>query len=231
MIQSLQGPNIMLVDVSEKLLSFREKFRLWNRTIESQKIASIPVFNQFLEDTEVCFDDVQLVINKHLASLIQEFDYPQKGKRMGMGAQSICFWCWYIAGKLPNYFWISRGIYWHSVRQKTTIYWNKKNSNYQNTSYVEPRFSHLAWQGTVGQLCHWSGAFQTWTPTSSFDRVHVAIGTIQQTQDAASVLWVYGHNSWHTAWPTVMLRFMETRWKTLVLSHESWIKLNFVNNN
>ena len=69
MIQSLQGPNIMLVDVSEKLLSFREKFRLWNRTIESQKIASIPVFNQFLEDTEVCFDDVQLVINKHLASL------------------------------------------------------------------------------------------------------------------------------------------------------------------
>jgi len=76
----------MLVDVSEKLLSFREKFRLWNRTIESQKIASIPVFNQFLEDTEVCFDDVQLVINKHLASLIQEFDYPQKGKRIGMGA-------------------------------------------------------------------------------------------------------------------------------------------------
>ena len=44
---------------------------------------------------------------------------------------------------------------------------------------------------------------------------HVTTGTIQQTQEAANVLWVYRHNSWHTAWPTVILRFMETRWKTL----------------
>ena len=82
MIQFLQGPNIMLVHVSEKLLAFREKFRLWKRTIESQKTASFPVFNQFLEDIEVCFDDVQLVINKHLASLIQQFDYPKKAKEL-----------------------------------------------------------------------------------------------------------------------------------------------------
>jgi len=47
---------------------------------------------------------------------------------------------------------------------------------------------------------------------------HVTIGTIQQTQDAASVLWVYRHNCWRAAWPTVLLRFMETRWKTLALS-------------
>jgi len=46
----------------------------------------------------------------------------------------------------------------------------------------------------------------------------VTIGTIQQTQDAASVLRVYRHNRWHAAWPTVILRFMETRWKTLALS-------------
>jgi len=72
----------MLVHVSEKLLVFREKFRLWKRTIESQKTASFPVFNQFLEDIEVCFDDVQLVINKHLASLIQQFDYPKKAKEL-----------------------------------------------------------------------------------------------------------------------------------------------------
>ena len=74
MIKSLQGPNIMLVNVSEKLLAFREKFRLWKRMIESQKTASFPVFNEFLEDIEVCFDYVQLIINKHLASLLQEFD-------------------------------------------------------------------------------------------------------------------------------------------------------------
>jgi len=46
---------------------------------------------------------------------------------------------------------------------------------------------------------------------------HVAIDTIQQTQDAASALWVYRHNRWHAAWPTVMLRFIETLWKTLAL--------------
>jgi len=42
--------------------------------------------------------------------------------------------------------------------------------------------------------------------------------SIQQTQDAASGLWVYPHNSWHAAWPTVILSVMETRWKTLALS-------------
>jgi len=48
----------------------------------------------------------------------------------------------------------------------------KRNSKYQNTSYVSARFLHLVWQaGGVRQLCHWSGAFQTWTATSSFDRV------------------------------------------------------------
>ena len=36
---------------------------------------------------------------------------PPKSKRIGMGAQSMCFWCWYISGKMPSYFWISRGIY------------------------------------------------------------------------------------------------------------------------
>jgi len=48
--------------------------------------------------------------------------------------------------------------------------------------------------------------------------LHVTIGTIQQTQDAAKVRGVYRHNNWHVAWPTVILRFMETRWKTLALS-------------
>jgi len=29
---------------------------------------------------------------------------------------------------------------------------------------------------------------------------------------------VYRHNSWHAAWPTVVLRFMGTRWNTLAWS-------------
>jgi len=56
---------------------------------------------------------------------------------------------------------------------------------------------------------------------------HVTIDMIQWTQDAANVLWAYRHNSWQ-AWPTVILRFMETRWKARRYHHESWIKLNFV---
>ena len=83
--QSLQGPNIMLVDVSEKLLAFREKLNLWKRKIESQKTASFPVFNQFLEDMEeVCLDDVQIIMKRHLGALIQEFDLivPHRAKEL-----------------------------------------------------------------------------------------------------------------------------------------------------
>ena len=83
--QSLQGPNIMLVDVSEKLLAFREKLNLWKRKIESQKTASFPVFNQFLEDMEeVCLDDVQIIMKRHLAALIQEVDLiiPHRAKEL-----------------------------------------------------------------------------------------------------------------------------------------------------
>jgi len=43
---------------------------------------------------------------------------------------------------------------------------------------------------------------------------HITIGTMQQTQDAASALWVYRHNSCHATWPTVMLTFMGSRWNT-----------------
>jgi len=39
---------------------------------------------------------------------------------------------------------------------------------------------------------------------------HETIGAVQQSQGAASVLWVYRHNSWHAAWLTVISRFIET---------------------
>jgi len=67
------------------LLAFGEKLKLWKRKIQPQKTASFPVFNQILEDMEeMCFDDVQLVIKKHLASLIQECGLiiPKKAKEL-----------------------------------------------------------------------------------------------------------------------------------------------------
>jgi len=52
----------------------------------------------------------------------------------------------------------------------------------------------------------------------------MTIDTIHQTQEAVKVLWVYLHYSRHAAWPTVILRFMKARWKTLALSTQNLIK-------
>jgi len=43
------------------------------------------------------------------------FNYPLKGKKIGMGTQFICCWCWCIVWELPKYYWIRRGVYLHSV--------------------------------------------------------------------------------------------------------------------
>jgi len=108
--------------------------------------------------------------------------------------------------------------------RKTTICWNQTNSKYKNTSYVGTRFLHLACQG--GRFVSYA-TDQVHHPQVLLIESHVAIGMIQQTQDAASVLWVYRHNKWHAAWPTLILRFMETRWKTLALSPRKLNKTKF----
>jgi len=50
---------------------------------------------------------------------------------------------------------------------------------------------------------------------------HLTIDTLHQTQNAVKVLWVCQHHSRHAAWPTVILRFMKTRWKILALSTQN----------
>jgi len=45
---------------------------------------------------------------------------------------------------------------------------------------------------------------------------HITIGTIQQTQPVCFDF-EYIDTSWHTACPTVILKFMETHWKILGL--------------
>jgi len=52
---------------------------------------------------------------------------------------------------------------------------------------------------------------------------HVTVDTIHQTQDAVKVCWVCWHNSRHAAWPTVILRFMKTRWRTWRYRHKTWL--------
>ena len=68
----MQGPNIMLVDVSKKLLAFKEKLNLWKRKIESQKKQHHFLF--LMNFWKICLDDVQIAMKRHLAALIQEFD-------------------------------------------------------------------------------------------------------------------------------------------------------------
>jgi len=45
--------------------------------------------------------------------------------------------------------------------------------------------------------------------------------TIHQTQDVVKVHWVRRHYSRHAPWPTVILKFVKTRWKTLALSTQN----------
>ena len=70
----------------------------------------------------------------------------------------------------------------------------------------------------------------TYHPQVLLIESNVTIDTIQQTQDVASVLWVYRHNSWRVAWPTVILIFMKLVERLWHYHHKSLIKLNFVNN-
>jgi len=77
----------------------------------------------------------------------------------------------------------------------------------------------------------WSRAFQKRTATSSF--AWLTRNNRYDSANAAYVLWVWRKYCWYATWPTVILRFMETSWKTLTLSPRnliSWIKLNFTNN-
>ena len=74
------------------------------------------------------------------------------------------------------------------------IYLNQKNSKYQNTSRAGARFLHLAWEGgRFAPLSPVSYAtdqthFKHEKPQVLLLESHVTIGTIQQTQDAVSVL-------------------------------------------
>ena len=74
--QSLQEPNILVVDVSEKQFALKKKVEVVeekNRVSENDMFIS----DKFLEDmneNEMSLDDIQIVMQRHLTSLIKEFD-------------------------------------------------------------------------------------------------------------------------------------------------------------
>jgi len=114
--------------------------------------------------------------------------------------------------------------------QKNNNLLKPKECKYQNTTPVFT-FSLAVGQGgshpsggTVAthQLCHWSGAFQTWIATSSSDIVTRRIGTIQQTQDATC----FEYNDTTVGMPLDQPSYWDS-WKLVGRSwryyHESWI--------
>jgi len=76
------------------------------------------------------------------------------------------------------------------TQKTTTIYRNQKNSKYQNTSYAGAQFLYLAWRGRGRFVSYATDQvhFKHEQPQVLTIESHLTIGTIQPTQDAASVL-------------------------------------------
>ncbi|XP_068205386.1 protein FAM200C-like [Palaemon carinicauda] len=72
---SMQGRDQTLVGLSEKLLAFKGKVKLWMNKIKSGKTASFPSFNLLLEDERFSLIQVQGIIEGHISKLIRECDH------------------------------------------------------------------------------------------------------------------------------------------------------------
>jgi len=123
-------------------------------------------------------------------------------------------------------------------RKKTTIYWNQKNIKYQNTSYVGARFLHLAWQRDGG--CGRSSVMPLIRCISNmnshkfFWKSHTSQSvrfSKRRTQPACceyidTIVGIWLDQP--SYWDSLVWKLVGRLWR---YHHESWMKLNFVNNN
>ncbi|XP_064412969.1 zinc finger BED domain-containing protein 5-like [Latimeria chalumnae] len=71
----MQGRNRTIVDIGEKISSFKRKLALWREKMSKGKIAAFPGLNEFLEDAaEVSIKDLVEIFQEHLAKLQTEMD-------------------------------------------------------------------------------------------------------------------------------------------------------------
>src|SRR5215469_84174 len=74
---SMQGRDHTVIDLSEKISTFKGKLKLWKKKIEENKVASFPNLNLLLEDKNVEFKKLQElkdIIIDHLQKLDSAFD-------------------------------------------------------------------------------------------------------------------------------------------------------------
>lgn len=71
----MQGRNRTMVDIGEKISSFKKKLALWRQKLPRGLIASFPNLNKFLEDsTEILLHDLAPILNDHLEKLESEMN-------------------------------------------------------------------------------------------------------------------------------------------------------------
>lgn len=71
----MQGRNRTMVDIGEKITSFKNKLALWRQKLSRGQIASFPTLNQFLEDsTEISIHTLAPVLTYHLKKLESEMN-------------------------------------------------------------------------------------------------------------------------------------------------------------
>lgn len=66
----MQGKNRTMVDIDEKISSFKQKLTLWREKLFQGKIATFPLLSEFLEDsTKVTLNDLKLLLQEYLDKL------------------------------------------------------------------------------------------------------------------------------------------------------------------
>lgn len=71
----MQGKNRTMVDIGEKISSFKQKLALWREKLSQGKIATFTLLSEFLEDSiKITLDDIKLLIQEYLNKLQLELD-------------------------------------------------------------------------------------------------------------------------------------------------------------
>jgi len=75
----MQGKNRTMVDIGEKIISFKQKLALWRKKLSQGKIAIFSLLSEFLEDSrKVTLNDLKLLFQECLDKLQLELDIYQK---------------------------------------------------------------------------------------------------------------------------------------------------------
>ncbi|XP_076038362.1 zinc finger BED domain-containing protein 5-like isoform X1 [Oratosquilla oratoria] len=71
----MQGRNHTMVDIGEKIVSFKKKLALWREKLAKGKIAAFPELSAMLEDSsDIFLPDIRNIVEDHLRNLQEEMD-------------------------------------------------------------------------------------------------------------------------------------------------------------